>query len=1033
MDRKTSILISMIFWLCVTSLGIAQQTEVEGKVTDVQSNEVLPGVNVMVKGTTTGTFTDVDGEYKLTVESLQDTLIFSFVGFQTQEVPVNGRTPIDVQMVSRTISGEELVVVGYGEQTQETVTASISTVSNEEISKSPAINLGNSLSGKVTGVQTIQRSGLPGGDKPELFLRGVSSLSQGRSHPLVIVDGVRRDMFQLEPNNIKSISILKDAAATAVYGLEGANGVVLVETKRGQKGPIEISADFSTGIQRPTNLPEFIGSYRYAKLYNEAQLADGISSGNLRFTDKAIEAFRTHSNPQIYPDTDWVDYILKPNAFQTRNSISLSGGTDDVKYFVSGGYLKQDGLFKTFNSNYDFNPSFKKYNIRTNLDIDVTPTTRLALTGYGRVGSRTRVRNQGNFWANIYHGAPFAGAGIVDGKLVTSGYGENNRYISCCKQDPLLRYFGQGYNLHVKNTFNIDLSVRQKLNFITKGLTFAAKGSYNTIYEQNKFRSSSRAYYMPYFKTDVDPSAPGDSTIVYRKGGAEGELGYDENYNRGRNWYMEARLNYKRSFGKHKVGGLLLFNQRKVFYPPKPRGTPRGLVGLVGRADYNYDDRYLLQVNMGYNGSENFAKGRRFGLFPSISGGWILTNEQFMKSVNFLDHLKLRASYGIVGNDQGVGRFLYQATTYNFEGPGYSFGYEVPQNHPDINEGKLGNPLVQWETAKKQNYGIDLRLLRNRLDISVDYFHENRTNILTSLNTVPDFVGANLPAVNVGKVKNQGYEAEVKWQQHVGDDFSYHIAGNVSYARNEIVYMDEVNRQESYLYRTGHPVGQPFGYIFDGFFTEQDLQEGSDVPDHPFVAKPGDLKFKDLNDDGTINSLDQKPVGYPQYPEYTLGATIGFNYKNFDFTTVWAGATHASRVLQYEPFRSAFGPSGGKGAWSTFKWQVDGAWTPEKGQDATFPRLSTTLGQRWNKLDSDFWTKDASYLRLKNAEIGYNFSPGLLNNIGIRNMRVYVNGYNLLTFSNLNKYSLDPEQDTKAGNTDYPVVSVYNFGINLTF
>lgn len=1028
-----------------------QQITISGTVTDSLSDQPLPGANVRIKGGTIGTTTDAKGGYRLEVNSLQDTLLVSYLGYEKKTIPINGRTTINIVLVSRVFKHSQVVVIGYGTKKKSHLTEAVSTVSGDELMKSAALNVGNMLAGKTTGLQIIQPSGLPGGNHPRIYLRGVHTLGGGRkrpnqqpnSHPIFIVDGVRRDMFQLDPYNIKSISVLKDAAATAIYGIEGANGVIVVTTKRGHKGPAHISVRMSAGMQQPTNLPDFISSYRYAKLFNKAQILDGIDSANVRFSDQAIQAFKTGKYPLIYPNTDWLDQVMKPMAFMTRNSISISGGTDKVLYYVSGGYTNQQGLFKTFGLKDNLNPSFQKYNFRSNLDIDITPTTRISLTGYGRLEKRRRT-NGNRVWNNLFHGAPFSGAGIINGKIITSGYGENNKYISCCKLDPLLRIYGKGFKLHYKNVFNIDLSVRQKLNFITKGLSFQFKGSYNSSFEQNRTRGRAFPHYLPYFKVDVDPTVlpgdPDDSAIVYKKMGFHGTLAYGENYNRAQHWYMDARFLYNRHFGPHHISGLVLFNQRKDYYPPgKYIAIPRKLVGLVGRVSYNYNDRYLLEFNMGYNGSENFAKGRRFGFFPSVSGGWIISNESFMKNVDFLDHLKLTASYGVVGNDQGVGRFLYLPTTYQFAGAGYNFGYLVPQNTGSARIGALGNPFVSWETSHKQNYAIDVELLNNKLSLRVDYFREDRTNILTAHHTLPVFVTAHLdlPVVNIGEVENHGYEATVKWRQSVGKDFSYFVDAHVTFARNKIVFKDEIPRKVPWLRRTGQSVGQPFGYVFDGYFTKEILKDpNSGVPKHPYVPKPGDLMFRDLNGDGVINSLDKRPVGYPKYPEYVAGATIGFRYKNFDIRTNWMGATHVGRILQYEPYRSAFGPAG-RGEWSTYKWQVEDAWKQGDGHNPNdphpYPRLSTKYGQRYNNMDADMWVIDASYLRLKNAQIGYSFSPSLLKKIGLKEMRIYVSGYDLLTFTRLKHYSLDPEQDTKSGRTDYPVVKIYKMGINITF
>ncbi|MDT0678332.1 SusC/RagA family TonB-linked outer membrane protein [Autumnicola musiva] len=1007
--------------------GVKQeQLRVLGTVTDSKGIPI-PGVNVIEKGTSNGTVTNFDGEYAIDVPP-DAVLVFSYVSYEPLEVEVGGQAQLNISMESSTSALEEIVVVGYGTQEKSAVTGAISSVSSDEITEAPTANIGNALSGKVPGLQTIQRSGQPGADAPDVFIRGVASLSEGRSSPIFVLDGIiqsgSNSVMQLDPNNIESISVLKDASATAVYGVEGANGAIVVETKRGKEGPAQISFNTYAGIQVPTYIPEFANSYETAMAYNEAQLNDGVSPDRLRFSQEALEAFRTGSDPLIYPDMDWVDYMTKSAAFQSRSNINISGGTEDVRYFIAGGYLKQDGFFKTFESDYDFNPTYDRYNFRSNIDVDVTPITTISLTAGGRIDSQTRIRNP-NLWYQVYRSPPYGGAGLVDGRVVTAS--GSNQYIPGNSEDIFSRVYGSGYNKINRNTLNLNLSVRQELDVLIKGLELQLKGAYNIYSTKRINRNSSVANYQPYYRMDVDPTAPEDSTIVFQRLGSDNLLSYSENYNRDRDWYLEARLAFSRSFGAHEVTGLLLYNQRKNYYPDQFTGIPRGLVSSLGRINYNYDKRYLLEVSMGYNGSENFARGRRFGTFPAISGGWIISNESFMPDVSFLSFLKLRGSYGIVGNDTGIGRFLYLADQYDASSGGYNFGIEVPQDQPGASERRIGNPLVTWEEAKKQNYGINIRLFDDKLDVVFDYFQEDRSNILTTLNTIPNYVAANLPAVNVGEVKNRGYEGQINWKHQTGD-FFYSIGGNMTFSRNEIVYMDEVPRGEPYMRRTGHSVGQPFGYVFDGYYTEADLAPDSEIPNPPYSAKPGDLKYKDLNGDGVVNGNDQKAIGYPEYPQYVFGANLGLNYKSLDFSMQWAGATNVSRVLDFAPHRVPFG---GGGQLSIAKYQWEERWTPERGQQAGYPRLSLNARGRRIQYDSDYWLRDASYLRLKSAELGYNLHKNFLDNIGLSQARIYLSGYNLLTFSSLT--FVDPEQTGNPQQAQYPLMKIYNLGVNVQF
>ena len=1010
--------------------------------TSAENNEeeTLPGANVLLEGAARGTNTGPQGQYTIdNVEPGTYTLRVSFVGYteNTKKIEVqSGQTvTADFTMQAEPQSLEKVVVVGYGSSERENLTESVSTVSGEELEDVPTSSLGNALTGKVTGVQTIQGSGQPGGNDPTIYLRGVSSLTAGRSTPLFVVDGtVVRDatsFTRLDPGNIESISILKDAAATSVYGVEGANGVIIVETKRGQRGEMKVSASTNVGMQRPTHKQELADSYTYATLYNQAQLNDGVPESQLRFSDEAIEAFRTGSDPLIYPNVDWVDYLTKPSALQSRTNINVSGGTDDVRFFLAGGFMYEDGFFRTFDVGHDFNPNYRRYNLRANIDVDVTPTTKLSLTSSGRIGSRTRIRVFGAnrfLWRKVYRTPPFASAGFVDGKLT----GATERYIPGNRLNTLRQFAGNGYNEFVRNALNLNLSGRQQLDVITEGLSARIKGAYNVYFTQNKFRNSSSAEYLPFYRTDVDDeAAPGDSSIVYRKLGVNNELSYNESYGRDRDWAIEARLNYDRDFGNHSVKGLALYKQRKNYYPGgRFNGVPRGLVTTVGRINYGYDNRYLLNASVGYNGSENFAEDQRFGFFPSISGAWIATNESFMEDAGLLSYLKLRASYGLVGNDRGVGRFLYREDVYNATAPGYNFGNDVPQFQGGATEGALGNPGVTWATAAKQNYGVDFRLFDGKIDASFDYFREYRGDILTTRNTVPAHVAADLPSVNLGRVKNVGYEAQARWKQELGD-FFVSIGANASFAQNEILYQDEVARNEPYLRRTGESVGQQFGYIFDSFFTQDEIaaiESGeSDIPDHPFTPDAGDLQFKDLNDDGVVNADDQKPIGYPIYPEWTFGSNMTFRWKGFDASMTWAGATNVSRELHANPYRSPFGP---RGQWSLMQWQAENYWTPERGEDAKLPSLSIADQRGRDTRDSDFWMRDASYIRLKNAQIGYTLDTDFLG-VGLRDARIHVRGYNLLTFTGLDV--IDPEQRANANNAQYPIMKTYTMGVRLRF
>ena len=1004
---------------------------IKGKVSD-SKGITLPGVTVKLEGASTQTTaTDANGNYSFpNVPAGSYTLSFTYLGFTrtTREVTLTERQErlVDVSMIEEAGKLDEVIVVGYGTQKKLTVTGAIVSIGSEELIKSPNASVANTLAGRVTGVTTVQYSGRPGGDDPVSYIRGIGSLTSAASAPLTLVDGVERPFTQLDPNEIESVSVLKDASATAVFGVRGANGVIIVTTKRGVEGAPKISFTATSGFQMPSRLPVFADSYTHAKMYTEAQLNDNPNAV-LKFSVAATEAFRTNSDPVIYPNINWIDYILKPAAFQTQENINISGGTKTVKYFVSLGYLKQDGLFKIFdlvdNNNYGYN----RYNYRANLDIDVTKTTKLSLT----TGGRSEVRNepladepQFSIWRNIYFSQPYRGIGIVDGKHIQS----DTRYIPGEARDALNGYYGKGFQNTLTNPLNFDLNVNQKLDVVTKGLSFKIKGSYNGSYNFTKVRNSSRALYLANYLHDLNPAAPDDKTVVYKKIGEDGILGYSESFGKSRDWYLETAFSYDRIFDAHHLTGLLLYNQSKSFYPSVNIDIPRGYLGLAGRVTYDYKSKYLLDLNMGYNGSENFAPGRRFGLFPAISMGWVLSEENFMKNIPIIDYLKLRGSYGIVGNDKiGNSRFLYLPDSYSPNSGGYSFGINVPQNQVAAAEGRVGNPLVTWEKSRKQDIGIELNMLNGKIGIVADYFFEYRKNILTTRQTVPGIVGVSLPAVNIGVVENQGYELQFKWRDKIGD-FGYSISPNMSFARNKVLFMDEIPQKESYLLRTGNRVNQPFGYVFDGYWTKEDVTNIANFPNANYSAKPGDLRYKDLNSDGVINVDDRMAIGYPDYPEYVFGLTTEMNYKGFDLHMLWTGVTNASRAFQGS-FQRPFGPTYGFGL---MQYMADGRWTPETASTATYPSMSF-LGIENNVKYSDFWLRDAAYARLKNIELGYSFNDAnsiFLKRLGISRLRIYTNGYDLLTFDRLKV--IDPES-VPTENAQYPLMKIYNFGLNVTF
>ena len=1039
----------------------------KGKVVDDRTSEPLVGATVKVKGSTIGTITDIDGNFALDIPDNISPIVFevSYMGYASKEAAPAKTTGFTIRLAEDSQTLEEVQIIAYGKQSKMSVTAAISSIDTKELLKSPSGSVANALSGAVTGLSSIQPSGQPGAENPSIYIRGTGSLSDELSKPLILVDGVERSFFQMDSHEIESITVLKDAASTAVFGVRGANGVVLVTTRRGVSGKPVISLNSSFGLTQALRNLKGMDSYTYATLYNEAQLSDNpsLTESQLGFSPFVIDMFRTNEDPIMFPNVDWNDYLFKNLAWQTQHNLTLSGGGERFRYFVSLGYLLQDGMLKQLGESYDPNYQYKRFNYRSNVDIDITKSTLLKVNIGGHVGAKREPRTD-ELWRKVLWSTPFSSPGIVDGKLISNIY--SNRYISIGERScPLDYYYNYGYNVDTDNVLNLDLALEQKLDFITPGLSMNIKGAYNTNYNVKASRTPSGADSMctPIYLGSIE--TPGmdfwdprfDRTIVYQTDGVSGlheQMSYGEEVGRGRNWYGEFSLNYSRSFGDHDVSALFLYNQSKKYYPETKidgkvfyMDIPTAYVGYVGRMTYAYKKRYMVDLNAGYNGSENFAPDKRFGFFPAVSAGWILSEEKFMKKQKVIDFLKLRASYGIVGNDKMENaRFLYMAgawSGYNTVAKGqgsWQFGKDGGTGLlPDAKENTMGNPDVTWEKVAKQNYGIDLKMFDSRLSLTADVFFEKRKDILSTRNTLPAITDINLPKINLGKVNNHGYELSLGWNDRAGK-VDYWLKANVSYAKNKIIYMDEVVPSEPYMAETGRSTGLTYGYIFDRFLQKDDFDaDGNLKKDEngrqilPQMAlgtpRPGDALFKDLNGDGVINGDDKTRFGYAERPDYVFGFLGGLKWKNFEFSMQWTAAMNASRILDGE-YRNAFGSTNSR---MLLKFLADGRWT-EENPNSRFPRL-TFMNKSHYLQTSDLWLMNGSYLRLKTAEISYTLpQKDFLKKVGIESVRFYCNGYNLLTlFSDLNDIDIDPEGVTDGGNNNYPNIRIYNFGVNISF
>lgn len=1009
---------------------VDQRKEISGTITDTK-NLPIPGVTVVIKGTTTGTITEGNGNFRLVYTGEAKTLTFSFVGMKTQEVTVGKKTNFSIVMEEETIGVGEVVVVGYGTQKKASITGSIASVGTKDLVQSPQANISNALVGRMTGLLAVQRSGQPGEDQSTLRIRGVGTFT-GSQDPLIMVDGIETDNYNnIDPNEIESVSILKDASATAVYGVRGANGVLLITTKRGKDGKPQISYSAQYATSRFTTIRHSMNAYDYATSFNEAQKYDGYISGGYipQYSDEAIAHYKSHDDPIFHPDVDWYDYMFNKNSGQKQHNINISGGTDKVKYFVSGGFFDQDGLINHTDLIKDFDAQlkYKRYNIRSNFDFNVTKRFSV------NINLSTQIDQKSGSAANINRifDACWAGNPVDHPNPADVG----GRYVildgASSTQNPLQWLFGYGYQKDYRNYLNSSVRFNYQLDFITQGLTSHATVSYNNYNEQNTIYSKP---FVSYKAERLD-----DQLVVFIPQRDPGPFYSNETISKNRKVYFEAGLDYIRQFGDHNFGGLLLYNQSKRYDPNLQYLVPNGYQGLVGRVTYDYKKRYLAEFDIGYNGTENFAPGKRFGFFPAYSLGWIPTEESFFPKNNYLTYMKFRGSYGVVGNDKlGGNRFLYRPAAYSYADNFYQFGENGSnqQGYQGSLEGALGNPDLTWERAKKMDTGVDFNLFKNKVKVTLDYFIENRDNILSTKNTIPNIVAAMLPAYNLGKMRNEGYEEEVSFNEKFGN-LNYWIKANFSYAHNTIEYMDEVKNTYSYQNRTGQRLGQNFGLVADGLFNSWAEVNDVNRPVYQWnnnKMQPGDIKYKDINGDGKIDNNDVVPIGYSDFPEKIFGISFGGNFKRFDFSVLFQGAGNVS--IQYQrrevmPFLEGS---------SAADYMVE-SWSQErydKGLPIKFPHFSQGYsGNASNYQVSSFWTRDASYVRLKNAEIGYNLPENLLKKFKLSSMRIYLNGSNLFTWDSMLP-GLDPESTVNIVNGDanngaYPITRTINIGFNVKF
>lgn len=1015
--------------------------KISGIVTDA-TGEPLTGVSVVVKGTMIGTTTDIDGKFSLNVPANAQALELTFIGMKQQTITLGKSDLLKITMEEGSVDIEEVVVVGYGKQKKATVTGAVSMVQTKELTQSSQANISNALVGRMSGLLAVQKSGEPGKDQATIRIRGIGSFATDNNvdlqAPLVMVDGIETPNYNtIDPNEIENVSILKDASATAVYGVRGANGVILITTKRGVVAKPKVSLSTSYAVSSFANLRKQMNSYDYARSFNEALRYDSYTTGvayEPRYSEADIQAYKDHSDPLFHPDTDWVDLIFRKHSLQTQHNINITGGTERVKYFASIGAFTQQGLYNNTNfiDGFSTQVRYNRYNFRTNFDFKVTERLNVQLNVSDQVEDQKGPSDSTPYiLANAFAHPPTSGPGIHNGMIIENLDGEYT-----FTDNPLKGLIiGHGHLREYRNQLNGSLRFNYKLDYITEGLS-----SHATISYQNYNTHTTR-----YVKNIVTYKVRGDKdNPVFIPQGQDGNFETNDYAGKNRKIYIEAGFDYSRTFGQHTVGGLLLYNQSKYYDPGLAYLVPNAYQGVVGRVTYDFASRYLIEFNMGYNGTENFRSGKRFGFFPAVSAGWVLSEEPFFPKNDIVSFIKIRGSYGEVGNDKiGGERFLYRPTTYvyntssgNFnDNCAYWFG-TVGSNYTlykTSSEGKIGNPDLTWERAKKWNIGTDMSFWDNRIKFTADYFHEERNDILANRGTTPNIVGANLPAYNLGRMENYGIDGELNFRDHIGS-VNYWLKGIFTFARNKIKYMDETNKQYPYQTRTGHRFNQYFGYVAEGFYNTWEEVNDANRPVSDFnnnKIQPGDIKYKDINGDGLINSYDQVPIGYSDFPEITYGFSLGANWKGFDISILFQGSDHVSFRCSKKSNRG-FQENG-----SAVDYLKDYSWTPERyanGDEIRFPRLSSSNSNEHNYLSSTLWVENASYLRLKNLEVGYTFSGKLLQKIGLESARLYVNGTNLVTWSDLFPGE-DPEIPSyNDGNYEpYPIVKTVNMGLNVQF
>lgn len=1018
--------------------------KISGRVTDIKG-EPLIGVNVTVDGDANGSITNMDGLYEIFVTKKSVVLKFTYIGFKTSEIRTNASTNIyDVTLEEQVNELEETVIVGYGTQRKISNIGAQSSMKMEDI-KTPSASLTTTLAGRLAGVVAVQRTGEPGKDAADIWIRGIST--PNTSSPLVLVDGVERSFNDIDPEDIESLTTLKDASATAVYGVRGANGVILIKTKPGKVGKPTVSADYYESFTRFTKMVDLADGITYMNAANEAMRNDGIAT---KYTEDQIRNTIAGKDPYLYPNVDWLKEIFNDWGHNRRVNVNVRGGSEKVAYYASVSYFNETGMTVTDKNinTYDSKMKYSRYNFTTNLNIDVTPTTKVEIGAQGYLG-------EGNYpaisSADLYNAAmsispvEYPKMFFVNGEAYVPGTSTNNNF-----NNPYSQATRRGYDNLTKNQIYSNLRVTQNLDMLTKGLKLTAMYAFDVYNEIHVHQDRAESTY-----NFLDTSVPYDMNgqpILQRIYEGSNVLSYKQETSGNKKTYLEASLNYDRTFNDdHRVSALFLFNQQsKLLYP---KGTledaiPYRMMGIAGRATYSWKDRYFAEFNIGYNGAENFSPKHRFGTFPAFGVGWVVSNEKFWqplsKAVSFL---KIRYTDGKVGNSEvSDRRFMYLDQMKENGDYGYKFGPNGTKwaGYETVN---MAVDLI-WEESRKQDLGIDLKLFNDDLSIVFDLFKERRENILLKReHSMPSFLGYNTsaPYGNIGIIENKGFDGTIEYNKRINKDWVIALRGNVTFNKDKWIQGELPEQKYEWMNQYGRNINGAKGYVAEGLFTQAEIDDmarweslsaaNKAITPKPFASqfgtvKAGDIKYKDLNNDGQIDAYDQTYISRGDVPTtvYGFGFTVG--WKDLSVGMMFQGVAGAERVLN----GSSINPFNGGGGSGNLYSNIDDRWTEENpDQNAFYPRLSygsETTSSINNFQKSIWWVRNMNFLRLKTLQISYNLPKPWVNKVHLKNAAVYVMGTNLFTLSRFKLW--DPELNTDNG-ASYPNTTSYSVGINFTF